>query len=174
MQCGNNVPCIIYHITHHITSYNIELLVCLHNSTGGIETAAIAAPVCEGSVSMFARVLALNKAKKVRGNQIARGSSNGSLDGGSAGSDAYQLVAADSDAHPGLADVRSWFRSRGKSHGAIVAQGMARKKARCEEGFATVADDWRHRVVSMGFSSWSRGSRSAASSKASFSSKRQT
>eukprot|EP00439_Symbiodinium_sp_Y106_P064319 s684_g10.t1 len=59
---------------------------------------------------MFARVLALNKAKKVRGNQIARGSSNGSLDGGSAGSDAYQLVAADSDAHPGLADVRSWFR----------------------------------------------------------------
>ena len=74
MQCGNNVPCIIYHITHHITSYNIELLVCLHNSTGGIETAAIAAPVCEGSVSMFARVLALNKAKKVRGNQIARGS----------------------------------------------------------------------------------------------------
>ncbi|CAE7402738.1 unnamed protein product [Symbiodinium sp. CCMP2592] len=60
---------------------------------------------------MFARLLALNKAKKVKasgfGNQLAKGSSNGSLDSGSVDSDVRQLVAAESDAHPGL---RSWFR----------------------------------------------------------------
>ncbi|CAE6965067.1 unnamed protein product [Symbiodinium necroappetens] len=61
---------------------------------------------------MLSRLLSLSKAKKVKvcasGDQFAKGSSSGSLDGGSA--ESCQLVAADSDGNPGLADVRSWFR----------------------------------------------------------------
>ena len=59
--------------------------------------------------------------------------------------------------------LRDLYRSRGKAHRLAVTLGMARKKSRqATAENCDVAQDMKLRVVSVGFSCWSRGRRSAA------------
>ena len=53
--------------------------------------------------------------------------------------------------------LRRFLRPRGKIHSQAVAIGIARKKLQHATSTLNMTEDWRLRVVSVGFSSWSRG-----------------
>ena len=112
---------------------------------------------------MFGRLLQLSLGAKAKSsNALISRASFGSRENRSSSAESFELDGScDGQLRDG--QLRDLYRSRGKAHRLAVTLGMARKKSRqAAAENCDVAQDMKLRVVSVGFSCWSRGRRSAA------------
>ena len=105
---------------------------------------------------MFQRLLAL--AAKSQATSLRRGGSRESCSSveQSISNECNDTNVANDDLSA-AERMRNFLRPRGKAHSQSVAIGIARKKLQRATSTLDMTESWRLRVVSVGFSAWSRG-----------------